>query len=207
MRRFMWSTGLLLAVILALAPVSAFAQAGVTPLAVDPYPLASGANELRGYLTIEDEIDLFGVYRRGLAGGMDFGLRLGFSDIGDGALHFGGDLRYGLTVEGSELGFALAAGLQASIADVGNIIAVPFGVSIGADVGDGERAVIVYGLPHLLVERIDPDGPGDDTELEFGVELGGEIELSPRLWLHSALTIATNDDDNVELALGVIWRR
>jgi hypothetical protein len=90
------------------------------------------------------------------------------------------------------------------------LIAVPFGVSIGADVGSGERAVILYGLPHLLVERFDADTPvgdADDTELEFAVELGGEIELTPTVWLHSALTIATNDDDNVELALGVIWRR
>lgn len=208
MRRIPTFAGVILA--FAISPAAAFAQAGVTPLGVDPYPLNSGINEVRGYVTIEDEIDLFGVYRRGLGGDLDFGLRLGYTDAADGGLHLGGDLRFGLPVEGSELGFGLAGGLQLTFADVANLIAVPFGVSIGADIGNEDRSVILYGLPHLLVERIDIDdafGGGDETELEFGVELAGEIELTRQWWFHSILTIATNDDDNVELALGVIWRR
>jgi len=208
MRRFPLLASMTLA--LALLPATAFAQAGISPLAVDPYPLASGVNELRGYVSIEDEFDFFGVYRRGLGGALDFGVRLGYTDLGDGGIHLGGDLRYGLPVEGTELGFALAGGLQLTFAGDFTVIGVPFGVSIGADVGNEERSVILYGLPHFLVERIEVDTPAgdfDDTELEFGVELGGEIELTRTVWFHSALTIATNDDDNVELALGVIWRR
>lgn len=211
MRRLSLSIGLLLA--LSLSPAGAFGQAGVTPLAVDPYPLANGVNEFRGYVTIEDDWDIFGVYRRGLSGGLDFGLRVGYTDaFGDG-LHLGGDIRYGLPIEGTELAFALAAGLQFTLADFANIIAVPFGVSIGSDIGNEERSVILYGLPHFLVERVDFDRPddfpgdNDETELEFGLELGGEIELTRELWFHPALTIATNDDDNVELALGIIYRR
>jgi hypothetical protein len=200
-----------LSLALSLSPALAFGQKGVTPLAVDPYPLASGVNEFRGYVTIEDNWDLFGVFRRGLSGGLDFGLRLGYTDaFGDG-LHLGGDLRYGLPIEGTELAFALAAGLQLTLADFADVIAVPFGVSIGADIGNEERSVILYGLPHFLVERFDFDRPrgadDDETELEFGLEMGGEIELTRELWLHPALTIATNDDDNVELALGIIYRR
>jgi hypothetical protein len=210
MPRLSSSLGLLLA--LSLSPVLAFAQGGVTPLAVDPYPLASGVNEFRGYVTIEDNWDLFGVFRRGLSGDLDFGLRLGYTDaFGDG-LHLGGDIRYGLPIEGTELAFALAAGLQFTFADFRNVIAVPFGVSIGADIGNEERSVILYGLPHFLVEHFDFDRPGDrndadETELEFGLEMGGEIGLTRTLWFHPALTIATNDDDNVELALGIIYRR
>lgn len=207
MRRLSLSIGFLLA--LSLSPTAAFGQAGVTPLAVDPYPLASGVNEFRGYVTIEDDWDLFGVFRRGLSGGLDFGLRLGYTDAFGEGLHLGGDIRYGLPIEGTELAFALAAGLQFTLADFRDVIAVPFGVSIGADIGNEERSVILYGLPHFLVERFDFDRPRDDeeTELEFGLEMGGEIELTRTLWLHPALTIATNDDDNVELALGIIYRR
>jgi hypothetical protein len=197
-----------ISVALALTPLTAFAQAGVTPLLTGPVPLVRRSTEFRGYVTLEEEIDLLGVYRRGIGQSFDFGIRAGYSDVGDGAFHLGGDLRYGLPWETeSELRFALAGGLQFTFAHRGNLIAVPFGISIGADVGAGERAVILYGLPHLTVERWDPDGPGSDTELEFGVEMGSQIELTRVLDFSGALTVATNDDDHIELALGLIYRR
>ncbi|NIR45629.1 MAG: hypothetical protein GWN51_13905, partial [Gemmatimonadetes bacterium] len=66
--------------VLAIAPATAFAQAGVTPLLTSPDGLARRQMEIRGYFTIEDDIDLFGVYRRGVGSGLDFGARTGYTD-------------------------------------------------------------------------------------------------------------------------------
>jgi hypothetical protein len=174
--------------------------------------------EFRGYVTIEDEIDLFGVYRRGVGDQFDFGVRAGFTDAGGGGLHLGGDLRYGLARSGRRaeagqpgdelaMAFALVAGLQTSFTDVGSVISVPIGVSIGTDVGNRDRSVVVYGLPFLDVVRFDPEAADADTELEFGVELGGDVELT-REWIGNvALVISSFDNDNISLALGIIYRR
>ncbi|MGD8867181.1 MAG: hypothetical protein PVI01_06115 [Gemmatimonadales bacterium] len=193
---------------LTLLPTIVFAQAGETPLAVSPIPLGLGGLEFRGYVTIEDEIDLFGVYRQGIGRDVDFGLRAGYSDVWSGGFHFGGDLRYGLPWgRGTELRYAAAVGLQFTLADLGNILSVPFGVSIGSDVGTVERPVMLFGLPYFTVNRYDPDGASANTELEFGVELGGEVTLTDVLIFNGVLTIASNDDSNIELALGLIYRR
>ena len=193
--------------VLAVTPVSAFAQAGVTRLLTSPDALASKAMEVRGYFSIEEEIDVFGVYRRGVGGNIDFGVRAGYTGAADGGFHVGGDLRYQLPAGEMDVEFAVVGGLQASFMDLANLIAVPFGVSIGTDVGSGERSVVLYGLPFLEIDRIDPDGPGSETELEFGVELGGEVEIN-RNWIGNAvLSISSHEDDTVHLALGIIWRR
>ncbi|MGD8700719.1 MAG: hypothetical protein PVJ43_15590, partial [Gemmatimonadales bacterium] len=107
----------------------------------------------------------------------------------------------------SELRYAAALGLQATLADLGTVLSVPFGVSIGADVGSVDRPVMLFGLPYLAVNRYDPDGRDANTELEFGVELGGEVTLTDALLFNGVLTIASNDNDNIELALGLIYRR
>ena len=85
----MRGVGLVMAVVaVAIAPATALAQAGVTPLLTGPHALSSRQMEFRGYITIEDDIDLFGVYRRGMAQ-FDFGVRAGFTDAGGGGLHLG----------------------------------------------------------------------------------------------------------------------
>lgn len=194
--------------LLTLIPSVSFAQGGETPLALSPRPLDMTEMEFRGYVTIENDFDLFGVYRHGIGRDVDFGLRAGYSDVWRGGFHFGGDLRYGLPWgRGTELRYAAAVGLQFTLADRGNILSVPFGVSIGSDVGTMERPVMLFGLPYFAVNRYDPDGFGADTQLEFGVEFGGEVTLSDALMFNGVLTIASNDDSNIELALGLIYRR
>jgi hypothetical protein len=193
--------------VLAVTPVTAFAQAGITPLMTGPDALGRGEMEVRGYFTIEEEIDIFGVYRRGVGGNLDFGVRAGYTGAGDGGFHVGGDLRYELRAEGMDVDFAVVGGLQASFMDVANLISVPLGVSIGTDVGNAERSVILYGLPFLEIDRIDPDGAGSDTELEFGVELGGEVEITSNWIADAGLSFTSHEGDSVHLALGVIWRR
>ncbi len=193
--------------LLIIAPTAAFAQAGVTPLLKGPFPLAEGQMDIAVYISIEDDLDLFGIYRYGIGPQLDLGLRAGYTDAAGGGLHIGGELRYGFPQKSLEqrLAFAIVGGLQFSIMDRANLISVPFGVSIGAEVGSAERPILVYGLPFLEVDRIDPDGGGSDTQLEFGVQLGADILLTPGLDFSSGLTIASHDNDNISLALGLIF--
>ena len=60
-------------------PAAAFAQDGTTPFLTIPQPLAKGQSDIGGYVSIEDNIDLFGVYRRGLGTRFDGGLRAGYN--------------------------------------------------------------------------------------------------------------------------------
>ncbi len=187
-------------------PAAALAQAGETPLALNPMALANNDYEFRGYLTIEDDLDFFGVYRRGVGGSFDFGVRAGYSQFANGGFHLGGDVRYQMPWGASSpLQYAIVGGLQLTFADA-DLLSVPFGVTLGADVGSEERAVVVYGSPLLVVDRY--SGFGDSTtELEFNLELGGEVNITSQWLFSGVLTIATNDNDNVELGLGVIYRR
>ncbi|MEE9133324.1 MAG: hypothetical protein V3U13_07170 [Gemmatimonadota bacterium] len=194
--------------VLAITPAAVFAQAGETPLMLGPEALAPKQIEFRGYITIEDDWDLFGVYRQGIGGEMDFGVRAGYSDFAGGGFTTGGDIRWQMSWgQGSQLKYAVVAGLQLTFGDRANKFSAPFGVSLGADVGTEERAVLVYGLPRLTVERTDPDAGDAKTDLEFGIELGAEINLTRQLIFDGALVIATNDGDNIVLALGIIYRR
>jgi hypothetical protein len=193
--------------VLAVTPATAFGQRAVTRLMTSPDALGRRQMEARGYISIADEVDVFGVYRRGVGGNIDFGLRAGYTGYADGGFHLGGDLRYELPVSGTQLQFALVGGVQASFMDLANVIAVPFGVSIGADVSTGPRSVFVYALPFLEIDRIDPDDFDSDTEFEGGVELGGEVEIVPGWIGNAVLSISSHEDDEVDLTLGVIWRR
>ncbi len=205
MRGVRWVIGL---VVLTITPVSALAQAGITPYMTTPVPLATKAIEFRGYVTIEDAFDLFAVYRQGVGGNFDFGVRAGYTDFANGGFHFGGDLRYGLPWNpGSDLKFAAVGGVQFTLGDFANRFSVPFGLSFGADVGNEERGVMLYGLPKLIVLNTNVDAGGSETDLEFGIELGGEVDITANWIFTGALTIATNDSDNIELALGAMYRR
>jgi hypothetical protein len=196
--------------LVAILPVAGLAQGGITPLLTGPEALASGRDNLGAYITLEDNFDIFGVYRRGIGHSLDFGVRAGYTDITGGGFHFGGSLRYGLTPLSSgetDVPIALVGGLQLSFADNVNVISVPFGASIGVTLGADTRPVTLFGLPFLSVVRYGVDGAGSSTELEFGIELGSQISITQTLWGIADLVISSFDDDNISLALGVSWRR
>ncbi len=195
--------------LLAFAPAAALAQAGTTPLLAGPFPTAAGHSQFGGFVSIEDEFDVFALFRHGLQNSLDFGLRAGYTDVFGGGAHVGGDIRYGIPNNNPDmpLTFAVIGGFQASFVSNGNLLAFPLGVSIGAMVGGSDRAVLIYGLPRLTVERRDPDNGASNTDLEFAVEFGTAIELTPTLSFEGNLAVASNKGDNIALALGLSYSK
>lgn len=192
---------------LAITPSVASAQRGTTPLILGPIPLDRARSEIGGYITIEDDVDLFAIYRRGIGPGVDFGIRGGYTSAFNDGINIGGDIRYHVAspTEGLQVHTSVIGGIQITLADQADLIEVPFGASIGAEVGSGARALLLYGAPYLFVIRRDPEGPRRDTDLEFGLDLGVRVDLTPKLIFDGLLTI-TSDDDNVSLALGLAFR-
>ncbi len=193
--------------ILAITPSVASAQRGTTPLILGPIPLGPARSEIGGYITIEDDIDLFGIYRHSISPGVDLGIRIGYTSAFNDGVNFGGDIRYHVASpkEGLRVHTSVIGGFQLTLAEDANVIQVPFGASIGAHVGSGQRALLLYGAPYLFVIRRDPDVRAANTDLEFGLDLGIRVDVTPKLIFDGLLTI-TSDDDNVSLALGLTVR-
>ncbi len=191
---------------LMLVPAAALGQTGTTPFLTLPVPLDKGASDFGGYVSIEEEIDLFAIYRRGLAPNFDGGLRAGFTSAGGGGVNVGADFRL-LIVGASEdlpLSFAFVTNAQFSFMSDVFLFAVPFGVSLGAEIQAGEgRPLWLYGLPYGIFAYANPDGPIEsDTDWDIGAELGGQLWLSGGLWLTAALTV----QNDVAFAIGLNYR-
>ncbi len=205
MRKMLLAGGILA---LAVNPIAAFAQAGVTPFLTGPVPVAARETEIGGYISIEDDTDYFAVYRRGIGTGMDLGLRAGYSNAFGGGPVFGGDFRYELRRPDKDfpLAIGLVGGLQVTLADAGDNLAFPIGISLGRKVGNPARPIMLYGIPHLRVQRLDSGGQNSDTELKTSLELGGQLQMGRKLNVDFALTVNSDDKESVSFAAGLRWR-
>ncbi len=191
--------------VLTLIPAAAFAQDGTTPFLTIPAPLAKGESDIGGYVSIEDNIDLFGVYRRGLGDRFDGGLRGGYTAAWNGGVNLGADFRYLIAGSSKDLPleFSLVASTQFSFMDAAFLFAIPFGVSLGAQIQAGEgRPLWLYGIPYGIFGYFKPDGVDSTTDWDFGAELGGQLYLSGMLWLTAALTV----QNDVAFAIGLSYR-
>ena len=190
---------------LTLIPAAAFAQDGTTAFLMAPVPLDRGGSDIGGYISIEDNIDLFGIYRRGLGDRFDGGLRGGYTAAGNGGVNLGADVRYLIAGASKDLplDFSLVASTQFSFMDTGFLFSIPFGVSMGAQIEAGEgRPLWLYGIPYGIFGYFNPDGFDSDTDWDFGAELGGQLYLSGMLWLTAALTV----QNDVAFAIGLNYR-
>lgn len=188
-------------------PAAAFAQDGTTPFLTIPQPLAKGQSDIGGYVSIEDNIDLFGVYRRGLGTRFDGGLRAGYTAAGSGGVNVGADFRYLIAGASQDLplNFAFVASTQFSFVDAGLLLSIPFGVSLGAEIQAGEgRPLWLYGLPYGIYGYFNPDAAGidSDSDFDFGAEIGAQLWLSGKLWLTGAFTI----QNDPAFAIGLSYR-
>lgn len=93
------------------------------------------------------------------------------------------------------LDFAFTAGAYASFGDNATILRVPVGVSLGRRVPlDGGLTVVPYAHPRLSIDvcgsGCDDGVAGNDnnTEVNFVLDLGADLEMSPNLSLRGALS-------------------
>jgi hypothetical protein len=198
--------------VLLLVPAAALAQDGTTPFLTIPEPLAKGESDIGGYVSIEDNIDLFGIYRRGFGNRLDGGLRAGYTEAPgcdgcSGGFNFGADFRYLIAGASQDLplNFAFVANAQFSFLDPGFLFAIPFGVSLGAEIQAGEgRPLWLYGLPYGIYQYFNPDAAGFDSTSDFdvGAEIGAQLWLSGKLWLTGAFTV----QNDPAFAIGLSYR-
>ena len=184
------------AVVLALAlPAAGWAQHWDTPTFFAPRM----ADDIGAYIvdTEGGDLGLAGIWRQ--SGNINLGVRAGFGGrSGDRTFLVGAEL-FGMLVEpdgGRPLAVAWMTGAGASFDGV-TALRIPAGVSIGARLGSGDFAVTPYAHPRLSFDMYTYDLPGGDeetnTELNFDVDLGGELELGESWLLRAAVTIGDRE--------------
>ncbi|MEW5873912.1 MAG: hypothetical protein AB1752_01870 [Candidatus Zixiibacteriota bacterium] len=188
--------------------------------------LERGANDVGGYLGLfEDYTTVFGQYRHGLSGNLDFGLQGGIVDPdargADAGLIIGGDLKWMVMAAGADpLDMALAA--RASIYDVGNLSVFSVGglVLISRDYRLSQGSYLSpYGGVNVRIEhssfdsdgfgsgdsfaaRIAQNGDDSDTELDIGGVAGVKWEMSDLIDAIGELVL----DDNWGIVLGLNFK-
>ncbi len=188
--RFRWKVCLVLMAPIFTVSVTGWTQSsGNQPLMTEPAVVQEQSTG--GYLLLGDNVDLFGVYRQRMSQQADFGLRLGFTDTGDGGVTLGGDLRYylGYLEPTFRLDFAAVSGLQLGFAGNAKIISIPIGVSVGTTVA-ADYPVTLYILPHARIDTIDPDGAKSNTQINIAVDFGSALRLSRQALVPIVLTIS-----------------
>jgi hypothetical protein len=168
-----------LALIALAGPLSA--QAWDNPSFYSPRP----GSDLGVYIFDPDGGDLGvqGIWRQ--QGNLSLGVRAGISD--DNVL-VGAELGNPLNLSGAApLLMSWVTGVGATFGDQFTYLRVPLGISVGAQFGQrGGIQIMPYVHPRVTFDfvSIDEDIAGDDnteSELEFEVDLGADVSLTPRL--------------------------
>jgi len=188
--------------------------ARVTPAGAGAYGQLIPAGGLRGGnnlfsldLLLGDRVDNAGVlgqvrFKHGDK--MDWGVQLGFSDIGSGAVLLGGDLRPHLTSASSDmpLDVAFDAGIGLEIEDhFTTFEAVPaIEASHRFPLNGSSQALTPYGSLGVDINHTSVDNFGSDTHVDVVARLGAEWEAAPKLGVIAELGFGTPAND---LILGV----
>lgn len=181
MRRLALLTILLCAVFAHTASASAFGQL------IPASPLLGGNNEFGVYLLLGDRVDNLGILgqaRFSSSPKLDWGLQVGFSDIGSGAVLLGGDLRPILhhANDNFPLDLAFDAGLGLTIGDNVTILqlvpAIEGSHRFGLEGSSG--ALTPYMSIGIDVHHISVDNGLSDTKSDLIARFGLEWEASQK---------------------------
>ncbi len=169
--------------------------------------LDQGGSLIGGYAGIydNDAVGFFGQYRNGFANSIDGGFKLGFLDPGsgaDGGIAIQGDLRYQLLHQKlrDPLDLSLGGGAEFFFGDNFTIISLLFnGMGSYRFESAAGRGVTPYGRAQLRVERVSVDfgppiGEAADTDMEFGLNGGGEFEIAQAIALVGELQLDSSVD-------------
>lgn len=133
---------------------------------------------------------------------LDLGLRAGAGDIaGDLALLGGLEVERGLVQSGGDapLSVAWTSGMGVGTVPDRNTarIRIPFGLTLGRRLPADGYAILPYAHPRLaldfFVREDPPGGPGDDSDLNFDLDLGADVVFDGGWRLRFGVTLGSSE--------------
>lgn len=190
--------GLLWAALLVLASTGqASAQAWDAPTFFSPRQ----HDDLGVYVIFPDggDVGVEGIWRQ--SGNLNLGVRLG---VVDERVLLGAEFYNPIRLSQSPVLLSWLLGFGATFGDNVTWLRVPFGVSLGANLGNpGGIHVTPYVHPRVALDVVAFD-VGDeeqtDTDVNFDVDLGADVLLSPAWTLKVGATVGESDAFGVGLA-------
>jgi len=175
-----------------------------------------GRSLVGGYLGIFDDnvLSLFGQYRYGFTYGVDGGFKFGFVDAGpDDGIGVAGDVRYQLlrqrpaTTQQAEnpVDLSLGGGLELFFGSDNTVVSFQFnGMVSHRFQSQTGRGMTPYGRTQLRIERV--SNGGSNTDVEFGINAGGEFEFAQQLAAVGELQLDSSPLADFGLLLGLNYR-
>lgn len=197
-------TTLLLAAVLALSPAAAVAQVYDAP-SFRPPDSERGVGFYAISLAPADDPgeDVAALATWRMPGSdLDLGLRAGAGDVGgDLALLGGIEIEQGLAASGDDapLTVAWTSGMGVGMVPDRDAarIRIPAGITLGREIPMEGYALLPYAHPRLAADffvRDDPpDGPGDEAELNFDLDLGADVVFEDGWRLRFGVTLGSSD--------------
>lgn len=154
-------------------------------------------------------------WREGLSPRTQLSLDVGFADPdgeGNGKLLLGGQFAGMLTEAKAEmpLDFLGTVGVNMALGDGGNLVRIPFGVSIGHRFGlDQNFAITPYVHPRISLDVCSDCGKDGDNETDLGVDfdLGVNFEVTRQLSFRVSALFGGSDTfgDSDGFGLSLAW--
>jgi len=154
-------------------------------------------------------------WREGLSPRTQISLDVGFADPdgeGNGKLLLGGQFAGLLTAARPDmpLDFLGTVGVNMALGDGGNLVRIPFGVSIGHRFPLEEGfAITPYVHPRISLDICSDCGPNDDNETDLGIDfdLGVNFEVSKQLAFRVSAMFGGSDTfgDSDGFGISLAW--
>ncbi len=156
-------------------------------------------------------------WREGISNRSQLSLDVGFADPdgkGNGKLVLGGEYAYLFTQSSAEmpLDFLGTAGIGFAFGDGGNIVRIPFGVSIGHRFPlDQGFAITPYVHPRLSIDVCSdcggPDNDDNETDLGIDFDLGANFEVTKQLSFRVSVLFGGSDTfgDSDGFGISLAW--
>jgi len=153
-----------------------------------------------GFVPEHGDWGVQGIWRQ--SGNINLGVRAGF---GNDVILVGAEFFGPLNLAASPVLLAWQVGVGAGFNDV-TLLRVPVGVSAGLELGGpGTLQLVPYVFPRVALElaAIDVgDEEATETDLDFAVDVGADLTLSPQLLLRVGATLA----DETAFGVGLAYR-
>ena len=154
-------------------------------------------------------------WREGLSTRSQLGLDLGFADPqgkGNGKLVLAGQYGYLFTQGNAEmpLDFLGTAGIGFAFGDGGNLVRIPFGVSIGHRFPlDQGFAITPYVHPRVSIDVCSDCGSNNDSNTDLGIDfdIGANFEVTKQLSFRVSILFGGSDTfgDSDGFGLSLAW--